>query len=437
MSTHIRALQARKAAAAKSARDITNAAAAEKRDLTAEESATVDKHIADISDIDKHIEREQALLNVEAGLPRAGGSSVEVGAAKVISVDDNKDKDPKAGFQSFGQFAKAVKAAALNPGAVDDRLRFGAAAPTTFGNESGGADGGFAVPPDFGREIWTWSLGEDSLVPLTDSTETVSNSMVWPHDETTPWGTDGVRAYWTSEGVAGTQTKPKLGSASLRMDKLLALVPMTDELMEDAPALSSYLVGKVGDSIRWKSNEAIFTGNSVGQLMGVMNSPAIIEVAKETGQAAASLDAQNLFKMVSRLPPGSYRRAVWYLNNEVLPKLFGLTLGGYPIYIPMGAGGMQGNPYGMLLGRPVEVSQHCEALGVAGDVQLHDLKYYRTLTKSGGVQTATSMHLFFDADAVAFRATYRMAGGPKPKAPITPAKGATTMSPFVRLGARA
>ena len=65
-----------------------------------------------------------------------------------------------------------------------------------------------------------------------------------------------------------------------------------------------------------------------------------------------------------------------------------------------------------------------------------DLKYYQTITKAGGMQTATSMHLYFDADLTAFRTTFRMDGQAKIVAPISPAKGSTTMSPFIQLGAR-
>ena len=57
-------------------------------------------------------------------------------------------------------------------------------------------------------------------------------------------------------------------------------------------------------------------------------------------------------------------------------------------------------------------------------------------TKAGGIETATSMHLFFDAGATAFRVTFRMDGAPKLKAAISQAKGSNTLSPFVRLGAR-
>jgi hypothetical protein len=46
------------------------------------------------------------------------------------------------------------------------------------------------------------------------------------------------------------------------------------------------------------------------------------------------------------------------------------------------------------------------------------------------------MHLYFDADATAFRALFRIDGQPKIVAPIAQAKGSKTLSPFIQLAAR-
>lgn len=431
---NIRALKAKLATVLGQARGITDKAAAEGRDtLSAEEQSAFDGHMAASQQLRAQITNLEALADAEAGM----GTALDLGQqAQVTGTKLNAADDPKRGFKSFGEYAKAVRAGA--GGRPDERLLIGAAAPTTYSNESSGGDGGFAVPPEYSREIWNLSLMEDSLVPMTDNTPINGNSMVFPQDETTPWGTDGVRAYWAAEASAATQTKVKMGVASLRLNKLMALMPITDELTEDAAALGAYLLDKGATSIRWKANEAIFQGTGAGQPQGLMNSAAMVEVAKEAGQAASTLDPKNLAKMIARLPPGSYGKSVWVIGPDSLPALFTLSLGNYPIYLPQGGGvpALQGSPYGSLLGRPVMVSQHAEAFSSAGDVQLHDLSYYRTITKAGGIETATSMHLFFDAGATAFRVTFRMDGAPKLKAAISQAKGSNTLSPFVRLGAR-
>ena len=218
----------------------------------------------------------------------------------------------------------------------------------------------------------------------------------------------------------------------------MALVPLSEELLADTTALSAYIPPNMSRSIRWKTDEAVLFGTGAGTPLGAFSSGAFITVAKEAAQATGTLKAENLAKMVSRLMPGSYSRSVWLINNDVLPALFTLTLGNYPIYLPAGApvGGIQGSPYGSLLGRPIVVSQHAKSFSSLGDVMLVDMSYYQTITKSAGITTATSMHLYFDADAVAFRATFRVDGQPKLAAPVSPANGSATLSPFVQLEAR-
>ncbi len=441
MSKQLRELQARKATLVKDARALTDIAAAEQRDMNEEEVAVFEALKARIEAATAAIDREAALISEEAHMASTAQLGQGAGAT-VITVSENIEADPRHGFKSVGEFLKTVRQA-QNPGSsLDERLLVGsgrgAAVPASFGNEGSAQDGGFLVPPQFSQEIFQLSLGEDSLLPLTDNVEITGNTMAFPKDETTPWGSNGIRAYWQGEATPAVSTKPVLGLSTLRLKKLMALVPVTDELLDDTNALSTYLPDKIATSIRWKSNESILFGAGTGVPLGCMNAATTVTVAKESGQATQTLQAQNLAKMISRLPPGSFAKSVWIVNNDVLPALFTLTLGNYPIYLPMGlnVGGIQASPYGTLLGRPVFVSQHANTFSSAGDVLLADLSYYQTITKAGGMQTATSMHLYFDADLTAFRTTFRMDGQSKIAAPISPAKGSTTLSPFVQLGAR-
>lgn len=441
MSAKIRNLQARKAELVKASRAVLDTAETAGRELTAEEQTQFDAHAASIRNLNASIDREQALAIEEAGIVAAGAVANHAPRGpptSVITVAENQEADPRHGFRSFGEFAQLVRAASLDGGRPDQRLMYGAAAPGTTGAEGVGADGGFSVPPAYSTDIFRLSLSEDSLLPMTENVNIGSNSMVFPKTEQTPWGTNGVRAYWQAEATAATATKPVLGTQTLRLHKLMALVPVTDELLADSNALSSMLPALIGDSIRWKTNEAILFGSGSGQPLGALNSGALITVAKESGQATLTLVALNLAKMLARLPPGSFGKSLWVMNPDVLPSLWTLNTTTQILYLPYGAGEgpFQGNPYGTLLGRPIMVSQHANTFSSQGDVQLHDLSYYRTITKAGGVQTDTSVHLYFDADATAFRTIFRVDGAPKIAAPISPAKGANSLSPFVQLAAR-
>lgn len=432
---NILVLKQRKAAAISSAKALNDAAEKDGRDLTAEEQAQYDAHMAEAKGYDARIARaeELAAADVSAAISAAPGAT--------ITVEENVEKDPKRGFKSAGEFCLAVFGAAQaqrNGGQIDKRLQLGAAAPSTFANEGSGADGGFLIPPEYGKEIFQLSLNDNSLLPYTDDVPVGGNGMSFPRDETTPWGTTGVRAYWQGEAGAGTPTKPILGMNQLRLKKLMALVAVSDEMLEDTIAMGAYLPKKIATSIQWKTNEAILFGPGANLPMGALTSGAVVTVAKDSGQAANTLSALNLANMIARLPEGSFPNAVWIINNDVLPALFTLTLGNYPIYLPAGSpvGSIKGSPYGTLLGRPILVSQHANTFSSQGDVILVDLSYYQAITKAAGMQTATSMHLYFDADATAFRTTFRMDGSSKITKAIDPAKGTTKMSPFVQLGAR-
>lgn len=344
-------------------------------------------------------------------------------------------KDPKRGFPSFGHFFHAI----VHQGERDERLRIIASAPSTFGSEGSGADGGFAVPPQFAADIMVVILAGDSLMPLCDGQQTVGNSMTYPVDESPPWGTNGVVATWQLEAAALAQTKPQLNAVTSRLHKLLAFVPLTDELVADAAALQSYLPKKAGDAISWRLNQAILQGNGNGQPLGILGSSACVLQAKDAGQATLTLSLTNASNMLTRLPPGSHGRAVYLVSLPALGALtsFGAAASGYGMqwatdYVP----GTKIPSIGRLLGRHVIPTAHLPAFSSQGDLVLADLSYYRLLTRTSGIDTDWSFHVYFDADACAFRARFLCDGQPSLRGPITPPFGSTTFAPFIQLQAR-
>lgn len=425
MSAHIRSLKAKKAEAIKAANALN-----EKADFSAEDQAALDAHMADIEALNARIEAAEKLAAQQVGMSAAGG--VEIPAAATIEVTERVAADPKRGFKSFGDFAKSVANAQIGTG-FDQRLM--AAAPgSTVANESNGADGGFAIPPEFSSEIWRMSLAGDALLPMTQNTEVSGNSMIFPKDETTPWGGSGIQTYWQAEAQTATVSRPVLSTETLVLHKLMTLVPVTNELIADGFAIGSYLSEVTPERLQWKTDESILFGDGIGKPVGALSGPALVTVAKESGQATGTIDPKNISKMVSRLLVGELKNAIWIANPDVLPMLEAMSVGNYPVYLPNN--NVAGGSYGMLKGRPVYLSEHANAASSAGDLSLVSLRGYRTITKAGGIETATSMHLYFDADATAFKFTFRVNGKPILSAPVTPPKSTNTRSHFVALGAR-
>jgi HK97 family phage major capsid protein len=273
-----------------------------------------------------------------------------------------------------------------------------------------------------------------------------TNSIMLPKDETTPWGTTGLQVYWEAEAGQVSQSKGVFESSQFRLYKLMALAPVTEELLEDAVGFQSWIDAKVPGIISHKVNTAIVSGNGAGMPLGILNSPSLISVAKATSQPADTVWFKNVQDMWGRMYAPWRRNAVWLINQDVEGSLeamafqpFGAsshlpTAASTPVYLP--PGGIADAPYGRLKGRPVLPLQAAKTIGDQGDIILVDLKQYWLARKAQGIKADTSMHLYFDQATMAFRWIFRVNGQPAWSAAITPENGSNTLSWAVVLDAR-
>lgn len=434
--------------------ELLNHADTENREPSVDELTEIETNTQRIQALGRQIAAREAIANASQGL----GSRTRQGAGSGAGSgqqpqDGNRPTVPatarpegeaaRFGFRNFGEYARTVRMAG-GPSPDQQAQQRLQNALTTYGNEGVGQDGGFMVPPDFRREIAEKVLGEESLLSRTDQQTTSSNMIVFPVDETTPWQTSGgLQAYWEVEAGQKTQSKPSLGQNTVRLNKLIALVPVTDELLEDAPALDGYLRRKVPDKMMAKLNTAIIAGTGVGQPLGILESGGVVTVAKETSQAADSIIFPNIVKMMSRMYAPSYSRAVWLVNQNVLPQLMfldfrtGPTAPSTPVPVWMPNNSAAGSPFSTLMGRPVIPVQAMPVLGDLGDIVLADLSQYLTVTKGQQIRTDVSIHLFFDYDVTAFRFVMRVGGQPWWNSAISPQNGSDTLGFFVALAERA
>lgn len=233
-----------------------------------------------------------------------------------------------------------------------------------------------------------------------------------------------------------TPSKAALIGSTVNLHELYAFVLATDELLSDAPRLASRLTVQAARAIRWKAGEAIMWGDGVGKPLGFMTSAAKIAVAKESGQAADTIVAANVLKAYSRLQ-GMGSRAFWAANRDIVPQVAVMTIGNQPMWLPNNQG-LQNAPQGSLLGLPILFLEHAKTLGDEGDLTLVDPDGYYAATKAGGgIDFASSIHLYFDYGMQAFRWTFRLGGQPFLSGPVSPAKGSSTRSHFVALAERA
>jgi HK97 family phage major capsid protein len=406
-------------------------ALAENRAMTAEEQTQFDALETEIKNLESTIEAQKKIEERELAAKTPGQDPLYA---------DPKDHKPV--WKGFGEFLFAVKNAASPERVMDKRLTVMDAA--SGASEGVASDGGFLVETQTTAELLKDTYETAILaprckkVPISAGKNGLKLNMVDESSRADGSRQGGVLAYWEGEADALTATKPKFGILELNLKKLTGLYYATEEVLTDATALESIITDFFGEEFGFKLDDAILRGTGAGMPLGILNSPALITVAKTAAQTADTITFNNVLDMWSRCRARNRMSAAWYINQEIESQLAKLsfTIGteGVPVYLPAGGASVTG--YSTLFGRPVIPIEQASALGDLGDIMLLDLSEYLLIDK-GGINAASSIHVRFLYDESVFRFIYRVDGQPKRKKPLTPYKGANTLSPFVVLAERA
>ncbi len=443
-------------------KEILSAAGKDKRPLSEDERQKAATLTSELEQIEATIKYEEQTLEWNRnsapvvnrpdsespiGHPsREAALAARLGGTKNPWGDCSSDKKMQV---AFGNFLQAVAHCAKG-GAPDSRLSMMPLAAASGLNTSVGSEGGFLVRTDFSTALLDRAM-EESVLATRCTTIDVgdgSDGIELPYiDETSRvtgsrWG--GVQVYRRAEADTVTATKPKLGMLEIRLEDLMGICYATDRALRDATSLGQIVQRAFASEFAFKVDDEIIRGSGAGQALGIMNSAALVSIAKETSQVAATIVAENVIKMRARLRPRSRRRAAWFINQDCesqLPLMVvkvknvagSENVGGAPIYMP--AGGLSAAPYDRLMNLDVVPIEQCETLGTKGDIFLADFSEY-LLIRKGAMETAESIHVRFLYGENTFRFTYRINGAPAWKTALTPYKGTNTQSPFLSLDVR-
>lgn len=309
-------------------------------------------------------------------------------------------------------------------------------------NESVGADGGVLVPPVWANQIMMRTYGNDILGRTTLFPLTTGNNLRVPAVLETSRANGsrfgGVAGYWRGEAGTIAAAKPQLELIDLNLESLTVAIQATQELIDDASSLESFINMVAPAELSFKIGDAIVNGDGVGKPVGLLKSPSKVVVSKQVGQPGQTITAHNVNEMWSRLHVSCRDNAVWLYDQSIEPALDEMTIGTasaqMPVYLP--PGGLSAGRYGTIKGRPAIPVEFCQQLGTEGDLILTDLSTYLTASK-GGVQSAVSMHVYFLTNEQVFRWVVRLAGRSWWISALTPASGGPTQSNLVVLATRA
>lgn len=425
------------------------------KDIRAELAAEIDKGM----EMAKN--RATTLESIKAQSDKVDDLQIrEALLMQALNTAEGKENPPQSkklgqngGFRSLGEFASAVHNACTLNATVDSRLVRNDASGA---NETTGADGGYLVPPDYAAGVIDLIQEQSILLPQARRVTIAGNRLIEAYlveskrDDGHRHG--GVLAYWKGEAQQYKASKPTFGERTTQLDKLTAICPVTEELLMDEPAIESTLDTKVAQEFAWKADAAIFGGSGSGSMpLGMVvptTNAALVTVDKESGQAAGTVNVQNILKMWNRMPAQCRANAKWYINQDLELQLMQLMMGtdtvatsdsgvtvsfGGPLWLPAGA---YGNENGKLLGRDVIPLEQAAAVGAVGDIAFLDATQYLIVERTG-INKQTSMHMYFDTDEVAFKFSWRVGGRPDWMTAITGANSTIARSPYVALAARA
>jgi len=321
-------------------------------------------------------------------------------------------------------------------GAPRARERYTQVVNAAGGSTGIDSDGGYLVETDKAADIVTTAI-ETGVFSSRCSQQPIgamadSYSYLAADDRNRSDGKiNGVAVYRKGEAdEMANSGKAKLKERELRLEDLYGLVYVTNRMLRDAPAMAAYTKRVLREQLSFRLDKEIWEGNGVGQCLGITNSDLPVTVAPEAAQAADTINAANVVKMMSRFR-GNIRNAAWFVNQDCLSQFPLMKIGDSPVYQP----DFRRSPFGGLFQLPIIPVEFCQTLGGLGDIVLADWSQYLLITK-GGVEEAESMHVRFLYDETAFRFIMRNNGQPLHDTPITPLNGSNTLSPFVMLAAR-
>lgn len=358
----------------------------------------------------------------------------------IVPSQKEEDKLLKGGFNSIGDFAKAV--AGKDKEGLKKWMNIVAQSKTI--NEGTDSQGGFLVPPQFANTLWEQSVENDQFYNRALDMPTTSNEYHLPGLVDSSHASNlygGVTLYYKSEESAYTASTPKFKEIVWKLNKLTGLCYISEEMLEDSGIAVAPVISRLfSNAIAWQRDKDMIIGSGAGKPLGIHYAPALVSVTKETGQTADTIVFENLTKMWARA--ARHSNLVWLANHDTLPQLMALTVTGgtasTPVWIP--GNDASKTPNGQIFGSPVLITEHCQTLGDKGDLYLIDWSQYgvsRKVGAAGGIQIATSMHLKFNYDQMAFKIRFRWDGQPLWSTAFTPANSTNTLSPFVTLNERA
>ncbi len=306
MREQITALKQERAGLIDRMREITVAAEADERDLTAEEGQEFDRLETDAAGLEQRAARMEKLAGLE---PRLEERQVPAPAETVEPAGVEHRF-----AESLNQFRedRALPLPQDDPEYRDAFYRWlidGEAEFRTLSKASAGA-GANLVPTLFAKQLIA-ALRDFGVIRQIANVVTTSGGEALQVPSVSTHGT----ASWTAENAAYTASDEAFGQATLNAYKAATLIQVSEELLADSAFdLESYIRGEFGQRIGVLENTGYVVGDGSGKPTGVATQAS----AGVTAAGAAAITTDELIDLYHSLLPPYRRSAVWVLKDSTI-----------------------------------------------------------------------------------------------------------------------
>jgi len=387
----------------------------EKRDFTEDEEkeyVTMEKGLdgldQKIEEVDKREKREKKLLEEKL---------------KNKSQPQIQSLEPD-GFRNIGEFFHAI---VRNPG--DVRLQ-----ELRVQQAKDGTAGGFAIPEQFRPTLLEVPVApavirpRATVIPAGDPPD-AAITMPALDQRASAGGAHmfaGVTVYHSGEGDTLTESSARLRQVKLEPKTLTAYMTASNKLLANWDAASAIIPRLMRTAQSAAEDTDFLSGDGVNKALGILNSPAAIDINRATASQVGWADIRNMISRIRSIGG----QPVWIASQTIIPQLVQIAdASSRAIWTPSAVPGLPPTLYGYSM----FFHDRSPALGIKGDLCLCDLSAY-VIKDGSGPTVMASEHFRFQNDEVAFRLVANVDGQPWLNEPIAlEGSTANTVSPFVVL----
>ena len=228
---------------------------------------------------------------------------------KVIDTGEKKDTSGNETTRAFmkallGRDKKAL--AAFNTKA------------TTYNYTGDDARGGYLVPEELQAEILRIAEAEYGIARRDFTYLPFSGPG---NERKIPTLASSVSVSWVNEAGSKPGTNPTFGLVTQTLKKLAAIIPFTEEILEDSVINLTQLVATLFAEAVSKEEDIQFLYGTGAPWTGILNNGSVEVVALGAGEGVSDISFEKLIDMQDECASGALAGAKYYMNRTIYSYL--------------------------------------------------------------------------------------------------------------------